>query len=85
MLDLKDKSAPREKVPGRTALTPTEWRNLLANKPGMYSVVGGRPETSEHVTRPLSRCDAQYVFESVVDECDFRAKPGYRVRIVAVT
>lgn len=82
MLGLK--SAPKEKVHGATALTPTEWRELLASKRGTYFVKGGRPrENPEHVSRPVSRWDAQYIFDAVIDQCDFAAEPGWSVRIVA--
>ena len=72
-----------EKQHGVTALTPTEWRDYIASKSGTYLVIGGRPDSPEHVTYPLSRWDAQRIFDAVVDECEFAAQPGYRVRIVA--
>lgn len=83
MLELKDKSAP-EKVHGATALTPSEWEQLLAGKIGEYLIIGGRPESPDYVSAPWERPDAQRIFDEVVEACDFQAKAGYRVRIVAV-
>jgi len=81
VLGLKDKSAPEKKVHGKTALTPAEWRALLA-KTGEFRVIGGRPG-DVHVSAAFDREASQRIFDAVIEKCAFA--PGYSMRIVAVT
>lgn len=82
MLTLETKSAPK-KAPGTTALTPSEWREHLANLPGEFVVVGGKPG-DQISSMAYSRPTAQWIFDELVADCDF-ATDGYSLKIVAVS